>query len=342
MNAVFFHQHGGPEVLEYGDFPTPELGPGEVLVRLRAAALNRLDLWVRHGWPGLKLELPHLPGADGAGEIVALGAGVTDWAIGDRVVINANLGCDECAPCRAGRDNLCQRRELLGETTRGTYAEYLALPTRQLFKLPETCDFRTAAAAGLVFLTAWHSLVQRGKLQTGETVLIVGASGGVNTASLVIAKYLGARVMVIGAGAEKLRLAESLGADVLIDREKEPEWHKAVYTATGKRGAEIVVDNVGTTYPLSFRAAAHAGRILTVGNTGGPLFEIDNRFIFGKQLSLLGSTMGTRQDFAEVMRLVTTGQLKVALDSTFPLREARAAQERLASGQQLGKITLEI
>jgi NADPH:quinone reductase-like Zn-dependent oxidoreductase len=149
-------------------------------------------------------------------------------------------------------------------------------------------------------------------------------------------------VIVIGAGAEKLRLAESLGADVLIDREKEPEWHKAVYAATGKRGVEVVVDNVGTTYPLSFRAAAKDGRILTVGNTGGPKFEIDNRFIFSKHLSLLGSTMGTRQDFAEVMELVTTGQLKVALDSTFPLREARAAQERLESGQQLGKITLEI
>jgi NADPH:quinone reductase-like Zn-dependent oxidoreductase len=342
MKAILFHHHGGPEVLEYGDWPTPEPGPGEVLVRLRAAALNRLDLWVRNGWPGLKLELPQIPGADGAGEVAALGADVSGWAVGDRVALNANLGCGECDNCLAGRDNLCRRWQLLGETTRGTYAEYLTLPTRQLFRLPENCDFRTAAAAGLVFLTAWHSLVRRGGLQAGETVLIVGAAGGVNTASLVIAKHLGARVIVIGAGAEKLRLAESLGADVLIDREKEPEWHKAVYAATGKRGVEVVVDNVGTTYPLSFRAAAKEGRILTVGNTGGPKFEIDNRFIFSKHLSLLGSTMGTRQDFAEVMDLVTTGRLRVALDSTFPLREARAAQERLESSRQLGKITLEI
>jgi NADPH:quinone reductase-like Zn-dependent oxidoreductase len=258
------------------------------------------------------------------------------------VVLNANLGCGECEFCRAGRDNLCDRWKLLGETVRGTYCEFIAIPARQVFKLPDSCDFRTAAAAGLVYQTAWHSLVVRGGLKAGETVLIVGASGGVNTASLTIAKHLGARVIVVGAGAEKLRLAESLGADVLIDREKEPEWAKAVYTATGKRGAEVVVDNVGTTYPLSFRAARKGGRILTVGNTGGPKFEIDNRFIFGKHLSLIGSTMSTRQDFAEVMTLVTTGQLKVALDQTFLLKDARAAQERLESGRQLGKITLEI
>lgn len=342
MKAIIFRQHGGPEVLEYADFPTPEPKPGEILARLRAAALNRLDLWTRNGWPGIRLEYPHIPGADGAGEIAALGEGVSGWAIGERVVINANWGCGGCDACRAGKDNLCARWSLLGETRRGTYCEYIALPPRQLFRLPATFDFHVAAAAGLAYLTAWHSLITRGGLRSGETVLIVGASGGVNTASIAIAKYSGARVIVVGSDEKKLQLAESLGADTLIDRSKEPEWHKAVFAATHKQGADVVVDNVGTTYPLSFRAARKGGRILSVGNTGGPTFEIDNRFVFGKHLSLLGSTMGTLEDFAEVMSLVAVGKLPVALDQTFPLKDARLAHERLEMGAQLGKITLQI
>lgn len=342
MKAILFHQHGGPEVLEYADFPTPEPKPGEVLVRLRAAALNRLDLWVRNGWPGIRLQYPHIPGADGAGEIAALGEGVSGWTVGDKVVLNANVGCGECAFCRAGKDNLCARWNLLGETLRGTYCEYISLPPRQVFRLPAEFDLHTAAAAGLVYLTAWHSLISRGSLQSGETVLIVGASGGVNTACIAIAKHIGARVIVVGSEEKKLQLAQSLGAEVLINRTKEPEWHKAVFEVTEKQGADVVVDNVGTTFPLSFRAARKGGRILTVGNTGGPKFEIDNRFIFVKHLSLLGSTMGTLKDFSDVMNLVVSGKLPVALDAAFPLQEARRAQERLESGAQLGKITLTI
>ena len=342
MKAILFYRHGGPEVLEYADFPTPQPKPGQVLVRLRAAALNRLDLWVRNGWPGIRLQYPHIPGADGAGEIAALGEGVSGWEPGEKVFINANWGCGDCEFCRAGKDNLCARWNLLGETLRGTCCEYIALPPRQLFRLPVGFDFHTAAAAGLVYLTAWHSLISRGNLQSGETALIVGASGGVNTASIAIAKHIGARVIVVGSDAKKLQLAESLGADTLIDRFRQPEWHKAVFEATAKQGADVVVDNVGTTFPLSFRAARKGGRILTVGNTSGPKFEIDNRFVFGKHLSLLGSTMGTLKDFAQVMSLVTTGRLPVALDPTFPLPDARLAHERLESGAQLGKITLAI
>lgn len=342
MKAILFHRHGGPEVLEYADFPEPQAGPGQVLVQLHAAALNRMDLWVRAGWPGLKLELPHIPGADGAGVIAALGAGVSGWQVGQAVVINSNLGCGECDACRAGQDNRCRDWHLLGETVRGTYAEYVAVPARQLFALPPGFDFHTAAGAALVFHTAWHSLVTRGAVQAGETVLIVGASGGVNTASIQVAKYLGARVIVVGRGEARLRLAESLGADVLIDREKEPDWARAVFAATGRQGADVVVDNVGTTFPLSFRAARKGGRILTVGNTGGPKFEIDNRFIFGKHLTLIGSTMGTLDDFAQVMGLVTSGRLRVALDRAYPLSEAAGAQERLERGEQMGKITLQI
>lgn len=343
MKAVFFHQHGGPEVLVFGDLPDPAPAPGQVLVRLRVAALNRVDLLVRDGWPGLNLEMPHIPGADGAGEIAALGEGVTGRQVGERVVVNSNLGCGRCPMCLQGKDNLCQDWHLLGETIRGTYAQYVAIPAANAYPVPAGFDPAAAAASSLVYLTAWHSLVTRGALQPGETVLIIGASGGVNTASIQVAKHIGARVIVIGSSQAKLELAGSLGADVLIDRSREENWAKAAYQATERRGADVVVDNViGGSLPLSLRAARKGGRILTVGNTAGAKVEIDNRQIFGKHLSILGSTMGTQADFAVVMNLVFTGKLKPVLDRSYPLSEAALAQERLAAGAQLGKITLVI
>ena len=342
MKAVLFHTHGGPEVLEYVDFATPQPGPGQVLVRLEASALNRMDLWVRAGWPGIKLEYPHISGADGAGEVAALGEGVMGWSAGDQVVINPSLHCGQCEFCIAGQDNLCNKWALLGETVRGTLAEYVVVPARNLYPLPTGFDAHQAAAAALVFQTAWHSLITRGDLRPGESVLVVGASGGVNTAAIQIAKLAGARVFVVGSGAEKLALAESLGADVLIDRSKEENWSKTVFQLTDRRGVDVVVDNVGTTYPQSFRAARKGGRILNVGNTGGPRFEIDNRYIFSKHLSILGSTMSTRSDFTRVMDLVFAGRLKPVLDRRFPLSETRAAEEYLGSGQQKGKVTIEI
>jgi NADPH:quinone reductase-like Zn-dependent oxidoreductase len=313
-----------------------------VLVRLKAAALNHLDIWVRKGWQGLKLDYPHIPGADGAGEIAALGEDVTNWSIGERVVINPNLSCGTCEFCLVGMDNRCLDWGLLGETTRGTYAQYIAVSALNLHQIPDGFGEHEAAAAALVFLTAWHSLIKRGQLKAGETVLIVGASGGVNLASLQIAKLSGAQVLVVGSRPEKLALAESLGADHLIDRSKDENWSQMVYEITNKRGADIVVDNVGTTFPESFRAAGRGGRILTVGNTGHPRVEIDNRYIFAKHLSLIGSTMGTHTDFKAVMELVFNGRLKAIIDQTFPLSEARAAQSRLERGEQVGKITLEI
>ena len=349
MKTTLFRQHGGPEVLEYAEFPTPEPKPGEALIRLQAAALNRMDVMVRNGWPGLKLDMPHINGADGSGEIVAINRAVntrevenSNSAIGDHVVINANLGCGECEFCLAGKDNLCRNWHLLGETIRGTYAEYVAVPIRQLYKLPTDYDYQQAAAAALVYQTAWHSLVKRGNLQKGETVLIVGAGGGVNTASLQIAKWLGARVVIVGSDTKKLVMAESFGADILIDRSKEEDWSKAVFLATGKRGVDVVVDNVGTTFMMSLRALRKGGRLLTVGNSGAPKFEIDNRYIFAKHLSILGSTMSTLAEFKEVMDLIVSGKLKPIMDKTYPLKEAAAAQERLWRNENFGKITLDI
>jgi NADPH:quinone reductase-like Zn-dependent oxidoreductase len=342
LKVILFRQHGGPEVLQYADFATPQPKAGEVLIRLRAAALNRMDVFVRNGWPGLKLELPHINGADGAGEIIALGEGASGFEIGDRVVINANLGCGECDFCRIGRDNLCRHWHLLGETIRGTYAQYISLPIRQLYKLPADFDLHAAAAAALVYQTAWHSLAQRGMLQAGETVAIIGAGGGVNSASIQVARYLGARVIVVGSNARKLGHAEALGANILIDRSKEADWSKSIFNVTEKQGVDVVVDNVGTTFPMSLRALKKGGRLLTVGNSGAPRFEIDNRFIFAKHLSIIGSTMSTRADFSEVMDLVTAGKLKPVLDSRFSLRDAAAAQERLWHGENFGKIILDI
>jgi len=290
----------------------------------------------------LKRELPHIGGEDGAGEIVKFGADTnSDLKVGDRVVINANLGCGECEFCLAGKDNMCANWIMIGEDINGTYAEYLSIPVKQLYKLPEDFDFHQAAAAALVYQTAWHSIVKRGNLQKGETVLVVGAGGGVNTAAIQIAKHMGARVIVIGSNVNKLGMAESIGADILIDRSKEENWAKAVYTATNKRGVDMVVDNVGTTFMQSLRALRKGGRLVTVGNSGGPKFEFDNRYMFAKHLSIIGSTMSTMDDFKEVMDLVIEGKLKPVMDKTFPLKDAALAQERLRKNENFGKVTLD-
>ena len=342
MYSIYFEKHGGSENLHFGELPAPEPGPGEVQVHLHASSVNRLDLWVREGWPGLKLPLPHIPGADGAGEISAVGDGV-DITIGQRVVINPSLSCGACERCLAGMDNLCSSWHLLGETMSGTYAEYVVVPARNVLPIPARFPYINAAAAALVFHTAWHSLITRGRLLPGETVLIVGASGGVNTACIQVARFVGAKIVVVGSSDIKLGLAESLGAEILINRTSEENWPKAVYIATGKRGADLVVDNVGAaTMMHSLRSARKGGRILTVGNTSGAQLEIDNRYLFGKHLTVLGSSMGTHEDFRQVMTLVLDKKLHPALDRTYPLSDAAEAQDRLARGEQMGKITLAI
>lgn len=339
MKAAFFEKHGRPEVMSYGDLPEPHRNPGEVVVRIHAAAMNRVDKWVRDGWPGLKLPLPHITGSDGAGVVESAGDS-NDFSRGDRVVINSNFGCGKCEFCLAGQDNLCTRWQLFGETTQGTCAEFVSIPSRQLLRIPDTVSFETAAASSLVCLTAWHSLVTKGRLRPGETVLIVGAGGGVNTVAIQIAKMAGCTVFVVGSNETKLTAAGNLGADFCIDRSKE-DWGKRIYQLTDKRGVDVVVDNVGAaTMMTSFRAVRRGGRILTVGNTTGPVFEIDNRYIFGKHISILGSTMGTLHDFVTVMKLVFNGKIRIPVDSIFPLSAIRDAHEKMESGDYFGKIVL--
>src|SRR5258706_4310436 len=239
MRGVVFDQHGPAENLHLvTDWPIPEPGPDEVRIRVRAASLNRLDIWVRNGWPGIKLALPHIPGADAAGDIDALGANVTGWTVGDRVVTDPSLSCGVCEFCRSGQENLCDKFKLRGEDTSGTFAEYIVVPARNLLKLPDHVSYVTAAGAALVYLTAWHSLITKGHLQSGETILIVGAGGGGNVANIDIAKYIGATVYVVGSPAEKLAQAKTIGADELIDRTGE-DWSKGVFTRTKRRGVGL-------------------------------------------------------------------------------------------------------
>lgn len=342
MKAVLFSQHGTLEQVTYGDVPEPEIGPDEVLLAVRAAALNRLDLWVLAGWPGLRLKLPHVMGSDGAGVIAAVGANVTGFAIGDRVAVNPSLFCGQCPFCRSGRDNMCQSFAILGEHVDGFFADFAAVPARNLLKLPEHVGFAAAAAASLVFVTAWHSLIRAGGLQAGESVLVVGAGGGVNTAAIQIAKLAGAGpIYVVGSDEAKLAQARELGADVTINRHEE-DWGRALFKLTERQGVDVAVDNVGAaTFALSLRALKRGGRLLTVGNTSGPTFEIDNRLIFGKQLRVIGSTMGTSTDYAAVMGLLFNGRLHPIIDTIYPMSEGAAALKRLQDGEFSGKLVLE-
>jgi NADPH:quinone reductase-like Zn-dependent oxidoreductase len=238
---------------------------------------------------------------------------------------------------------MCRRFAILGEHLPGFYAQYIAVPARNLLALPDGFPFTEAAAASLVFVTAWHSLIKRGGLRAGEEVLIVGAGGGVNTAAIQIARLAGAgKVYVVGSDDEKLATAQALGADVLIDRRKE-DWSAAVHRLTNRRGVDVVVDNVGAaTFQMSLRALAKGGRLLTVGNTSGPKFEFDNRLMFGKHLSIIGSTMGPHQDYVEVMQLIFAGKLRPVIGAIYPLREGIAALERMQAGDFIGKLVLEI
>ena len=341
MKALQLHKHGDLSNVRFGEAPVPQPGPGEVLLEVRAAALNGLDLWVIEGWPSLRLQFPHVFGSDGAGVVAALGPGVEGIAEGQRVAVNPSVWCGQCEYCLAGRENQCRQFSVIGEDRRGFFAEYTVVPARNLALLPDDVTFETAAAASLVFVTAWHCLIEAGRLRAGEDVLVVGASGGVNTAAVQIARLAGARtIYVVGSSDEKLALAQSLGADVLINR-REQRWSKAVYEMSDKRGVDVVVDNVGAaTFQDSLRSLRKGGRLLTVGNSSGPQFQFDNRFMFGKHLSIIGSTMGTQRDYERVMGLIFSGRLQAVIDTVFPLQQGVDALRRLQDGEVSGKLLL--
>ena len=342
MKAVVFYEHGGPEVLQYReDIPVPEIGADDVLVKVRYAALNRLDNFVRRGWAGLQLKMPHILGSDGAGTLAALGERVSGWQIGQRVTYNPTLWCGKCTYCVAGEHPYCDEFAMLGEHAPGNYAEYVRVPARNLLAVPDDADLLAAAAAPVVFVTAWRMLFTKGNLQAGESVLIVGAGGGVNTAAVQLAKFAGATVFVIAGDAAKAEAALALGADWAIDRSAQPNWGKAVWARTNRRGVNVVVDNVGEpTWPNTRRSLGAGGRLLTVGGTAGYNAVTPINLVFARQLHIIGSTMGSQADFNKVMTLIFAGKIKVAVDEVFPLQAYPAEPARMMTRQNFGKVVV--
>jgi NADPH:quinone reductase-like Zn-dependent oxidoreductase len=342
MKAIVFHQHGAPDVLKYVDAAEPAVGPNEVLVRVKACALNHLDLWVRGGLPNVSIPLPHIPGSDVAGEIAQVGAGVTTVRAGQKVVLAPGVTCGKCAACVSGLDNRCRQFTNLGYMIDGGCAEFVRCPEVNCLPYPENLSFEEAAAVPLVFQTAWHMLVGRAELQPGEDVLILGAGSGVGSAAIQIAKFFGARVIATASTDEKLEKARQLGADHTINH-KSQKIREEVRRITGKRGVDVVFEHVGTaTWEDSLASLAASGRLVTCGATTGFDAKIDLRFLFSRQLSLLGSYMGTKAELHTVMKLVAAGRLKPVVDRVFPLAEAAAAHTYLESSQQFGKVVLHV
>jgi len=341
MRAVQFHQHGGPEVLRCEDVPDPTPGPGEVLVRVRACALNHLDLWERRGLERVTFPMPHISGSDVAGEVVAA-VGV-DVNPGRRVMLQPGLSCGRCAACLSGRDNECAQYEVLGYRNHpGGYAELVKVPAQNLVSIPDDIDFVQAAAFPLTFLTAWHMLITRAQLKRGEDVLVLAAGSGVGQAAVQIAFLHGARVFATAGSDEKLERARALGAYEVINHHTQ-DLAQEVLRLTNRRGVDVVIEHVGeATWPKSVRAMARGGRLVTCCATTGPRGALDLQVLFAKQLSIMGSYMGTKGELLRVARFFFAGQLKPVIDRTFPLAGAADAQRRLEQSGQFGKIVLEV
>ena len=341
MKALCFHEHGSQDVLRYEDVPDPEVRPGRVLIEVKSCALNHLDIWVRRGWPGLKLEMPHWGGSDVAGVVARVGEGVEDWSVGQRVIVDPGINVAEDEYTRRGEHSVSPGYRILGEHIRGGLAQCVAVPASNLMAIPDHLDYRTAAAPLLVTITAWRMLMHRAKLLAGETILIVGAGGGVNTMATQIAKLAGATVFVVASNAQKAAGAYEMGADHVIDR-SQVDWGREIMRLTERRGVDVVVDNVGAaTLNTSMRAVARGGRIVIIGNTSGPEIQIDIRYIFSKQISIIGSTMGTHQDFRDVNALLWSGRLRTIIDTVMPMSEGREAFAMMERSEQFGKIVLE-
>ncbi len=342
MKAVLFTEHGGTEVLRYSDAPEPAIGARDVLLRVRACALNHLDLWVRRGMPGVKIPLPHIGGCDIAGEVAKAGDTVTNVKVGDRVMLAPGISCGQCDRCLAGKDNECRQYSLLGYMYDGGYAQYVKAPSVNALPMPANLSFEEAAAIPLVFLTAWHMLVTRAQLKPAETVLILGAGSGVGSAAIQIAKVAGARVIATAGSEAKLDRAKELGADELIQHSTQ-NIADEIKRITNRRGVDVVFEHVGeATWEQSIRSLAIGGRLVTCGATTGHEGRIDIRLLFSRNLSILGTYMGSKAELFAVLELVGRGELKPVIDCVLPLERAAEAQERLENREQFGKIVLRV
>jgi NADPH:quinone reductase-like Zn-dependent oxidoreductase len=345
MRAATYRQHGGPEVLEIADVPTPTPGPHEVQVRVTATALNHIDVWMRRGLPALHLKLPHVSGGDVCGVVSALGQGVTGVAEGERVVLNPGMSCGHCPACLGGRDQFCPDFRMLGEQTWGGQAEYVVVPQANLVPVPRekvALSDEQIAAVPIAFITAWQMLVDRAQIRQGETVLVLAAGSGVGSAAIQIAKLWGARVITTASTDEKLAAARALGADESINHTK-TEIVAEVKRLTGRRGADIVVEHVGaSTFPKSIVAAAKGGRIVTCGATDGFEPVLNLRHVFWRQLSILGSTLASKERLFQVMDLMGAGRLKPVVHAVLPLEQIAEGHRLIESRAAFGKIVLRI
>jgi NADPH:quinone reductase-like Zn-dependent oxidoreductase len=338
MKAVRIHQFGGPEVLTYEDVPDAKPRKDQVLIRVRACSMNHLDIFVRGGLPGVNL--PHIMGSDVAGEIVELGEYVTDLKVGQRVLIAPMHFCNHCAKCVAGLQNQCRYFTVIGNGVDGGNCELFAAARVNVIPIPDTLDFNQAASVPLVFVTAWHMLTGRAAIRPGQTVLVLGANSGVGIAAIQIAKLFHARVIATAGDDRKIERARELGADFVINHYQQ-KISQEVRKITNSEGADIVIEHVGkATWEESVRSLKAGGTLVTCGATTGPKVDLDLRFLFSRQLALLGSYMGTMSELHEVLGHVFAGRLKPIIDRTFPLKEIRAAHEYLEKSQMFGKIVL--
>lgn len=342
MKAVIFHEHGGPEVLRYEEVRNPEPAPGEVLIEVRATSINHLDIFLRRGILGVRIPLPKIAGSDAAGIVRAIGNSVTTVKEGQRVTINPGISCGLCEYCSSGFASQCAAYTIMGEHNQGAYAQFITVPERIVLPIPDSLSFEAAAAAPLVFLTAWSMMVGKGNIRAGEDVLILGAGAGVGTAAIQIAKLAGCRVFAAASTEEKLEKARQLGADVLINNNA-GDFDKKIRNLTGKRGVDVVVDYIGAdTWVQSLRSARRGGRVLTCGATTGFAPQTDLRQIFFRQVQVIGSTMGSHSEFLAVMNLVFQGRLKPVIDRVLPLEEARTGHELIENRGVFGKIVLAV
>ncbi len=342
MKAILYNEHGGPEVLQYTEAPKPAIGAKEVLVRVRACALNHLDLWIRKGIPGQKTPMPHIPGSDIAGEVAEIGAGVVNVKVGDHVILQPGISCGVCDKCLAGADNFCRAYTLFGQGVDGGCAEYVKSPAVNCVPIAAEIPFEEVAAFPLVSITAWHMLVTRAQLRAAETVLVLGAGSGVGTAAIQIAKAAGARVIATAGSEAKLAKARELGADEVINHSTQ-KIADEVKKFTGRRGVQVVFEHTGeATWDDSIRSLEPGGRLVTCGATTGFNGALDIRYLFTRQLSVLGSFMGGKAELFPALELYRRGKLKPVIDMVLPLEKCREAHERLEHREQFGKIVLRV
>ncbi len=342
MRAAVVRSHGGPEAIEITEVDAPIPGPADAVVRVRAVALNHLDIWVRRGVPGAKFPLPIILGSEIAGTIEALPGGATGWAIGDEVLVAPGVSCGLCIECLSGWDPHCREYGILGETRNGGAAELAAVPVRNLMRKPSKLSYAEAASMPLDFLTAWHMLVARAQLRPGETVLVHAGASGVGSAAIQIAKLWGAQIVATAGSEAKAETSRALGADRTI-LYRETDFAKEIREMTSKRGVEVVIEHVGRdTWDGSIRSLARGGRLVTCGATSGHEVTINLRVLFAKGISLLGSTMGSLAEMKEIMKHVEAGKLRPVIDRVLPLAEIREGHRVLEAREAAGKVVLEV